>query len=115
MPGPIAAPLSVLGASLAGVLALVGLFLLIRGHLRDLGRANAALHDQRELLRATLVSIGDGVIATDPHGRVTFMNSVAEKLTGWSQAEAAGALLDRVFRIVNESTRQSVDNPALRR
>lgn len=62
--------------------------------------------DERELLRITLTSIGDAVIVTDPHGRVTFLNPVAEALTGWPQADALGRPLEEVFRIVNAHTRQ---------
>lgn len=72
------------------------------------------LSDPAELLRVTLASIGDGVITTDPHGRVTFLNPVAEALTGWTQEEAVGHLLERVFVIVNQDTRATVQNPALR-
>jgi PAS domain S-box-containing protein len=67
--------------------------------------------EERERFRVTLSSIGDGVIATDALGRVTFMNQVAEILTGWTYGEAAGKPLDEVFRIVNEQTRQTVENP----
>jgi len=77
-------------------------------------RAEAALHKQSEWLRVTLSSIGDGVISTDAEGRVSFMNDVAESLTGWTRDEASGRALDEVFRIVNESTRQGVENPAMR-
>ena len=59
--------------------------------------------ERRELLRVTLRSIGDAVITTDIEGRVTYLNAVAESLTGWTQAEAAGQPLDAVFRIVNEA------------
>jgi len=59
----------------------------------------------------TLSSIGDGVIATDRSGLVTFLNPVAERLTGWSAAEAEGKPLTEVFRIVNEQTRATVENP----
>jgi PAS domain S-box-containing protein len=68
----------------------------------------------REVFRVTLRSIGDGVITTDIDGRVTYINGVAESLTGWTQADALGQPLERVFRIVNEVTRQSVENPAMR-
>ncbi|MBN9522720.1 PAS domain S-box protein [bacterium] len=77
---------------------------------RDAGR----LAEQRELLDATLSSIGDGVIATDAAGNVTFLNGVAQTLTGWAQADAFGRPLAEVFRIVNESTRRPVENPAVR-
>jgi PAS domain S-box-containing protein len=61
--------------------------------------------------RVTLASIGDGVIATDEEGHVTFMNSVAENLTGWKKEEAMGQPLITIFRIVNEYTRETVENP----
>jgi PAS domain S-box-containing protein len=66
---------------------------------------------ERERLRATLASIGDAVIATDADGRVTFLNPVAEGLTGWAQPEAAGLPLERVFPIINEESRRPVENP----
>ncbi len=77
-------------------------------------RAEEVLREQSEWLRTTLASIGDAVITTDGEGRVTFLNRVAEDLTGWSQADALGQLLTDVFRIVHETTRAAVDNPALR-
>ena len=67
-----------------------------------------------EQYRVILASIGDAVITTDLAGRVTFMNSIAEQLTGWPQDEAIGQPLERVFRIVNEVSRATVENPALR-
>ncbi len=65
-------------------------------------------------LRATLYSIGDAVIATDREGRVTMMNPVSEKLTGWMETEALGEPLEEVFHIVNEETRTAVENPVQR-
>src|SRR5947209_8647110 len=68
--------------------------------------------------RIALSSIGDGVIVTDGRGRVTFMNPVAEALTGWSETEATRMLLPDVLRIVNGSTRLPAVDPvadALRR
>ncbi len=67
---------------------------------------------QRQLLAVTLESIGDGVIVTDAQGRVTFLNTEAERLTGWSSSEASGRPLIEVFKIVNAYTRQAVENPA---
>ncbi|MDC0667829.1 PAS domain S-box protein [Nannocystis radixulma] len=72
------------------------------------------LTGERERLMITLASIGDAVISTDVAGRVTFINPVAEALTGWSAAEATGQPLTVVFRIVDEHTRRPLDNPALR-
>ena len=73
-----------------------------------------ALHEQREWCRVTLASIGDAVITTDINGGVTFLNPVAQSLTGWTLEEAAGQPLDRVFRIINEESRQPVESPAVR-
>jgi PAS domain S-box-containing protein len=73
-----------------------------------------ALHEQREWFRTTLHSIGDAVIVTDAHGRVSFLNPTAATLTGWTVAEAAGQPLEEVFRIVNEETRKAAENPAMR-
>src|SRR5262249_8100084 len=72
------------------------------------------VHDQREWFRTTLASIGDAVIATNTDGRVTFLNQVAQDLTGWNEGEACGRPLEDVFKIVNEQTHQTVENPAAR-
>ncbi len=64
-----------------------------------------------ERLRVTLASIGDAVITTDTDARVTFLNAVAESLTGWTNTDAAGQPLDTVFRIVGERDRQPVASP----
>ncbi|HKQ79969.1 MAG TPA: CHASE3 domain-containing protein [Blastocatellia bacterium] len=77
-------------------------------------RADEALRQQREWLQVTLSSIGDAVIATETNGAVTFLNPVAESLTGWKQEEAQGQSIREVFNIVNERTREPVENPALR-
>ena len=77
-------------------------------------RAEEALRKQSEWLHVTLSSIGDAVISTDVEGRVTFMNRVAESLTGWSQGEALGRPLSEIFHALNEQTRQPIENPALR-
>jgi PAS domain S-box-containing protein len=70
--------------------------------------------EQRQRFHVTLSSIGDAVIATDDDGRVTFMNSIAESLTGWTYSECSGRPLKDVFNIVNEETRTPLENPALR-
>jgi PAS domain S-box-containing protein len=64
------------------------------------------------LQAVTLTSIGDAVITTDGQGRITFLNAEAERLTEWSHAEARMRPLAEVFHIVNETTRQPVDDPA---
>jgi PAS domain S-box-containing protein len=80
----------------------------------ELRETKEALQKQSEWLRIVLSSIGDGVICTDAEGRVTFLNGVGEALTGWTQGEAAGRPLPEVFHIVNQDTREEVENPALR-
>jgi PAS domain S-box-containing protein len=82
------------------------------GHAMRVAQARAS--ERRELLHVTLRSIGDAVVTTDVEGRITSLNAIAEALTGWTQAEARTLPLDTVFRIVNEETRQPVENPAAR-
>jgi PAS domain S-box-containing protein len=76
-----------------------------------LHRARQLAATRGEWLHVALKSIGDAVIATDAHGSVLLMNPVAEGLTGWTTAEAKGRRLQDVFRIVNERTRQAVEDP----
>jgi len=76
--------------------------------------AHSRSNERREVFRVTLRSIGDAVITTDTKGCVTYLNEVAESLTGWSHTEAIGQPLDRVFKIVNEATHAPVENPAMR-
>ena len=72
------------------------------------------LEQERERFRITLSSIGDAVIATDVHGRVMFMNSVAEQLTGYTQQEMYEQPLQTCFKIHNELTGKPVDNPVIK-
>jgi PAS domain S-box-containing protein len=72
-----------------------------------------ALHAQRDWLLVTLSSIGDAVITTDGEARVTFLNPVAELLTGWTQ-DAVGQPLNSVIRIINEESRQPVEIPTVK-
>ncbi len=77
-------------------------------------RAEQQAREQNELLRVTLASIGDAVISTNTQGNITFMNPVAESLTGWTAQEAMGQSLDQVFRILNEETGAVVESPVSR-
>jgi PAS domain S-box-containing protein len=74
-------------------------------------RRSEELFDSEQHLRTTLASIGDGVITCDPEGRIQMMNPVAQELTGWLESQARGHLLEEVFHIVNEITREPVENP----
>jgi PAS domain S-box-containing protein len=69
------------------------------------------LEEQKDLLSVTLASIGDCVVVTDREGRINFMNEVAENVTGWKFAESRGQPTSAIFRVLNEETRQSVENP----
>jgi len=69
------------------------------------------LDQAKQNLEVTLLSIGDGVIASDNLGRVTLMNPIAEELTGWNMEDAAGQPVHKVFHIVNEETRALVESP----
>lgn len=71
------------------------------------------LFAEKERLKITLESIGDGVITTDISGRITMINYVAEKMTGWKNDEARGKDITKVFDIINETTGQVVKNPAI--
>jgi PAS domain S-box-containing protein len=73
--------------------------------------AERELAGARDLLATTIASIGDAVIVTDEKGQITKLNPEAERLTGWKNAEAAGQPVLSVFRIVNERTRQTAENP----
>ena len=77
-------------------------------------KTQETLLNERERILVTLESIGDGVITTDTSGIVDFMNPVAEELTGWTTDEARGRPLPDIFTIVNEFTRQPVENPVER-
>ena len=70
-----------------------------------------ALFVEKERAQVTLNSIGDAVISTDVGGNVTYLNRVAESMTGWPRADAAGHSLEEVFRIIDSTTRQTLQNP----
>ncbi len=72
------------------------------------------LEEARLRLHTTLRSIGDGVITTDVRGSVTFLNPIAENLTGWTDREAAGRPVEEIFPILNETTRAVVENPVVK-
>ena len=112
-------------ALLTGIIIIV--FLIISGIIvvylsnyisRDINKAQAErdsyqnkLFEEKELLAVTLASIGDAVITTDSDGKISFMNKVAIKLTGWSIDEAIGKPLPDVFHIINENTKELCENP----
>ena len=78
-------------------------------------KIDSKLKESAQWFATTLRAIGDGVITTDSLGVVTFMNPVAESLTGWKEAEALGKTLTEVFGVVDEATGQPVDHQELNR
>ncbi len=75
--------------------------------------ATETLFEEKERAQVTLNSIGDAVLSTDVEGNVTYLNVVAENLTGWSQKEAAGRRVEDVFRIIDGATREGTRNPMM--
>lgn len=77
-------------------------------------RSETAMFEEKEKAQVTLQSIGDAVITTDADGRIEYLNPVAEDLTGWQSGEVCGKALSDVFDILNEATRDKLENPASR-
>jgi PAS domain S-box-containing protein len=86
----------------------------LRSAKEELERKSLELAEQREFFRVTLASIGDAVITTDTEARITFLNPVAEAMTGWRSEEAIGQPLENVFHIIDEQSRQPAPNPVLK-
>jgi diguanylate cyclase (GGDEF)-like protein/PAS domain S-box-containing protein len=80
----------------------------------ELNLSEEALFAEKERAQVTLNSIGDAVLSTDSAGQVSYLNKVAETMTGWSCDEARGRPLAEVFRVINGTTREAVDDPAQR-
>ena len=74
----------------------------------------AAWRESRRVLASTLASIGDAVVATDREGRITFLNPVAEALTGWSGEDARNLPGEDILRLIDAGTRQTIENPLTR-
>jgi diguanylate cyclase (GGDEF)-like protein/PAS domain S-box-containing protein len=70
-----------------------------------------SLFVEKERAQVTLDSIGDAVLSTDASGKITYLNLVAENMTGWSREDALGRTLIDVFRIVDGATREACRNP----
>ncbi len=74
-------------------------------------QAEMAVFEEKEKAQVTLQSIGDAVITTDAEGRIEYLNPVAQDLTGWESREVQGLALADVFRIVDETSREAIENP----
>ncbi len=70
-----------------------------------------SLRDEKKLIHTTLNSIGDAVITTDKEGKITLLNPIAEKLSGWSNDEAQGKYINNIFKIIDTTTRYDLENP----
>jgi PAS domain S-box-containing protein len=98
----------------ASAIAALGIILLAFSIVREMETREkdaAALRESEQWFRVTLSSIGDGVIATDDQGRVSFFNPIAERLTGTSLDEARGKKIGEVFPIFSEATNNPLENP----
>jgi diguanylate cyclase (GGDEF)-like protein/PAS domain S-box-containing protein len=98
-------------ASVLGGLSLILLayFILLEMKLRE--KYIQEIWRREEWFRVTVDSIGDAVVCTDSQGKITLLNLVAERLTGWSRLEANGHNMDTIFRLVDPATRNAVANP----
>ncbi|MGV1100831.1 PAS domain-containing hybrid sensor histidine kinase/response regulator [Thiovibrio sp. JS02] len=76
-----------------------------------LRKAHQTIRNSERWLKTTMRSLGDGLIVTDTRGKVTYLNPIAEHLTGWPQEEAQGEDIEKVFHIINETTRQPAEHP----
>jgi len=109
--------LATLGSAGIFALLLIATYTIQRGIRRrqqlihELKESEARTRESRDWLQTTLGSIGDGVIATDGEGNVTFLNAVSQSLTGWSQEAAQGVPIERIFVIHNEDSGEVVENP----
>lgn len=91
--------------------------ILLQANVRDITeekKTELALRESEEWFSTTLNSIGDAIIATDTQGNISFINSIAQDLTGWKRVEAIGRHIDEVFFIRKEDTEEKADNPVLK-
>ncbi len=100
-----------IGSGFVSALLLIGLASLVTSRVRVQARVAQQIAEDREQLKVTLASIGDGVIATDVKGGIALMNTVASALTGWTEEQAVGRPIEDIFAIVHEETRRPVENP----
>ena len=101
---PGAAGIWVIGARVGSFLAIAGVIIWMTAEWRE----------SRRVLVSTLAGIGDAVVATDGDGRITFLNPVAEALTGWGGTEVHKKAVADVLRLIDERTREAIDNPLMR-
>jgi PAS domain S-box-containing protein len=101
------------GVALA-IFCFVGVFICVVTDRLRKARTERLRREHEQRLATTLASIGDAVIATDQAGGITFMNPVAEGLTGWTFRDASMKPVAEIFNIINEQTRKEAENPVAR-
>ena len=99
--------------SAATAILLLGAVVAMRANVVARARSSRALQEQHDLLRTTLASVVDGIVVTDADGHVTFLNSVAESLTGWSARDAIGVSVATVLQLRDEASGLDIENPAM--
>ncbi|GAC1622965.1 MAG: hypothetical protein NVS9B13_16270 [Candidatus Acidiferrum sp.] len=102
---------TIVTGTVVSISLLVLCFWLLLSELSERKRAQDSLSKSEKWCSTTLASIGDAVIATDMNGAVTFLNPVAQQLTGWTLQDARGKAMDLVFDIINAESRRPVENP----
>jgi len=101
-------------SSLLGGLSVILLAYFILREMKHHQKYLRATQEREEWYRVTLTSIGDAVICADHQGNITFLNLVAERLTGWPLSEAIGHHMDEVIQLVDATTRKDIDNPMVK-
>ncbi len=90
---------------------LIWVYILVNRSVNRKRESERALEQSMNRFHTILRSIGDGVIVTNRLGDITFMNPVAQTITGWSETEAKGLYLEHIFNVINEEDRERIENP----
>lgn len=101
----------ILFISIGTLLLFIVLYIYIKYLKKRISRANQEIYERHEQLKVTLSSIGDGVVATDNHGKIEFANKAAEKLIGINASDVLGESIECIINFVDEETQQSVALP----
>jgi diguanylate cyclase (GGDEF)-like protein/PAS domain S-box-containing protein len=88
-----------------------GQFAVIVDDITDRKKMEKQIYNEKEQLKTTLLSVGDGVISVDASGNVVMLNKIAEQLTGWTQEEAQGQSIEEIFNTINTLTEENYESP----